>query len=78
MTKTLVESGGLEPPTSCMPCKRSSQLSYDPILEGPSTDSGSFDSFFSRPCPSWVWFTMSESSTFAKVRDESNGAPGRI
>ena len=26
-----VELGGFEPPTSCMPCKRSSQLSYSPV-----------------------------------------------
>ncbi len=26
----LVEPGGFEPPTSCMPCTRSNQLSYDP------------------------------------------------
>jgi hypothetical protein len=26
-----VEIGGFEPPTSCMPCKRSSQLSYIPM-----------------------------------------------
>ncbi len=28
-----VEIIGFEPMTSCMPCKRSSQLSYTPILE---------------------------------------------
>ena len=30
----LVELRGLEPLTSCMPCKRSSQLSYSPIKRG--------------------------------------------
>jgi hypothetical protein len=28
-----VEKMGLEPTTSCMPCKRSSQLSYIPIFK---------------------------------------------
>ena len=29
----MVELKGLEPSTSCMPCKRSSQLSYNPTTE---------------------------------------------
>jgi hypothetical protein len=31
ISRMLVEMGGLEPPTSCMPCKRSGQLSYIPM-----------------------------------------------
>ncbi len=29
----MVELGRLELPTSCMPCKRSSQLSYSPMIK---------------------------------------------
>ena len=34
MNWIVVEKMGLEPTTSCMPCKRSSQLSYIPIIYG--------------------------------------------
>ena len=47
-----VEKIGLEPTTSCMPCKRSSQLSYIPVCKGKYSDlfdvCGVSPRFFSR------------------------------